>query len=35
MVTIATAEDMMLPKTVATEVHNSDEHFGDITDEPL
>jgi hypothetical protein len=35
MVTIATGEDMISPKTVATEGHNSDGRFDDITDEPL
>jgi hypothetical protein len=35
MVMIATDEDMMSPKTVATDVHSSDERFGNITDEPL
>jgi hypothetical protein len=35
MVTITTCEDMMSPKTIATEVHSSDRWFGDITDEPL
>jgi hypothetical protein len=35
MVTIATGEDMLSPKTIATEGHNGDERFGDITDEPL
>jgi hypothetical protein len=35
MVTISMGKDMMSPKTVATEVHNSDGQFGDITDEPL
>jgi hypothetical protein len=35
MVTIATSEDMMSSKTVATEVYNSDRGFGDITDEQL
>jgi hypothetical protein len=33
--TIATGEDMMSPKTVATEGHNSNGRFGDITDKPL
>jgi hypothetical protein len=35
MVIIATGKDMMSPKTVATEGHNSDRRFDDITDEPL
>jgi hypothetical protein len=35
MVTIATGEDMMSRKTVATEGHSSDGPFGDITDELL
>jgi hypothetical protein len=35
MITIATGEDMMSLKIVATEVHNSDGRFGDITDESL
>jgi hypothetical protein len=35
MVTIATDEDMMSLRTVATEVHNNDRRFGDITDKPL
>jgi hypothetical protein len=35
MVIIATGEDMMSPKTVATEVHSSDGQFSDITNEPL
>jgi hypothetical protein len=26
---------MMSPKTIATEGHNNDGQFGDITDEPL
>jgi hypothetical protein len=34
MIIIATGEDMMSLKTVATEVHSSDGQFGDITDEP-
>jgi hypothetical protein len=32
MVTIATGEDMTSPKIIATEGHNNDEQFGDITD---
>jgi hypothetical protein len=35
MIIIAMSEDMMSPKTVGTEVHNSDGQFGDITDESL
>jgi hypothetical protein len=35
MVTIAMGEDMISPKTVATEVHNSDGRFSDITNVPL
>jgi hypothetical protein len=35
MVTVAIGEDVMSPKTVAIEGHNSDGWFGDITDEPL
>jgi hypothetical protein len=35
METVATGKDMMLPKPVATEGHNSDGRFGDITEEPL
>jgi hypothetical protein len=35
MVTVATDEDVMLPKIVATEGHISDRRFGDITDETL
>jgi hypothetical protein len=35
MVTVATGDDVMSPKTVATEGHSSDERFGDITEEPL
>jgi hypothetical protein len=35
MITVATGEDVMLPKTIATEGHNSDGRFGDITEEPL
>jgi hypothetical protein len=31
MVTVATDEDVMSPKTVATEGHSSDGRFGDIT----
>jgi hypothetical protein len=35
MVTVAMDEDVMSPKTVATEDHNSDGRFSDITKEPL
>jgi hypothetical protein len=35
MATTEIGEDMMSPKTVAAEGHNSDGRFGDITDEPL
>jgi hypothetical protein len=35
MVTIAMGKDMMSPKTIATEGHNGDGRFSDITDEPL
>jgi hypothetical protein len=35
MVTIATGEDMISPKTIVAEVHNSNGRFGDITDEPM
>jgi hypothetical protein len=35
MVTVATSDDVMSPKIVATEGHSSDERFGDITEEPL
>jgi hypothetical protein len=35
MVTIATGEDMISPKAVATERHSSNGRFGDITDESL
>jgi hypothetical protein len=35
MVTVATGEDVMSPKTIATEVHNRDGQFGNITEEPL
>jgi hypothetical protein len=35
MVTVVTDDDAMSPKTIATEGHNSDERFGDITKEPL
>jgi hypothetical protein len=35
MVTVATGEDVMSPKTIATEGHNSDEQFSDIIDESL
>jgi hypothetical protein len=34
MATIATGEDMMSPKIVATKGHNNDGRFDDITDEP-
>jgi hypothetical protein len=33
MVTVATGENVMSSKTVATEDHSSDGRFGDITDE--
>jgi hypothetical protein len=35
MATIAMGEDMMSPMTVATEGHNSDRWFDDITNEAL
>jgi hypothetical protein len=35
MITIATGEDVITPKTVATEGHVSDGWFGDISDESL
>jgi hypothetical protein len=35
MAKIAMGKDMMSAKTVATEGHNSDGWFGDITNEPL
>jgi hypothetical protein len=35
MVTVATDEDVMSPKTVVTEGHNSDERFNYITEELL
>jgi hypothetical protein len=35
MVTVVTCEDVMSQKTVATEGHNSDGQFSDITEEPL
>jgi hypothetical protein len=35
MVTVATGNDVISPKTVATEGHISDGRFGDITEEPL
>jgi hypothetical protein len=35
MVTIAMGEDMISPKTVATEGHSNNGRFSDITDEPL
>jgi hypothetical protein len=33
MVTVATGEDVMSSKPIATESHNSDGWFGDITEE--
>jgi hypothetical protein len=35
MVIVAMGDDVMSPKTVATEGHNRDGLFGDITEEPL
>jgi hypothetical protein len=35
MVTVAMGEDVMSPTTVATNDHNSDGRFGDITEESL
>jgi hypothetical protein len=35
MVTVATGDDVMPPKTVITEGHISDWWFGDIIEEPL
>jgi hypothetical protein len=35
MVTVVTSEDVMSPEPIATEGHNSDGRFGDITEEPL
>jgi hypothetical protein len=35
MVTVATGEDVMSLKIVATEGYNSDGRFNDITEEPL
>jgi hypothetical protein len=35
MVTVAMGDDVMSPKTVATEGHSSDGRFDDITDELL
>jgi hypothetical protein len=35
IVTVAMGEDVMSAKTVATEGHNSDGRFGDITDESM
>jgi hypothetical protein len=35
MVTVAMGEDMMSPELIATEGHNNDEWFSDITKEPL
>jgi hypothetical protein len=35
MVIIATDEDVISPKTVAIEGHNSDGRFDDITEQPL
>jgi hypothetical protein len=34
MVTLATGEDVMSPKTVVTEDHNSNGQYSDITEEP-
>jgi hypothetical protein len=35
MITVAMGEDVISSKPVATEDHNSDGWFGDITKEPL
>jgi hypothetical protein len=35
MITVATGDDVMSPKTVATKGHNIDGWFGDITKEAL
>jgi hypothetical protein len=35
MVTVATGEDVMSPKPIATKGHSSDGRFGDITEESL
>jgi hypothetical protein len=35
MVTVATDDDVMSPKTVATVGHSSDGRFDGITEEPL
>jgi hypothetical protein len=35
MVTVATGNNVMSPKTIATKGHSSDGWFGDITMEPL
>jgi hypothetical protein len=35
LVIVAMSDDVMSPKTIATEGHNSDGRFGDITEEPL
>jgi hypothetical protein len=35
MVTLATGEDVMSPEPVATDSHNNNAGFGDITDESL
>jgi hypothetical protein len=35
MVTVAMGDDVMSPKTVTTEGHNSDDRFSDITKESL
>jgi hypothetical protein len=34
MVIVAMGDDVMSPKTIATEGHNSDGWFGDIMKEP-
>jgi hypothetical protein len=35
MITVATGGDVISFKTIATEDHNSDGRFGDITEDPL
>jgi hypothetical protein len=35
MVIVATCDNVMLLKTVATECYNNDGWFGDITEKPL
>jgi hypothetical protein len=35
MVTVATGEDVMSPKTIATEGHNNDGWFDDIIEETM